>query len=307
MLLFLQSTFVLAEKRFVVIPKFVHPFFERAHQGCLKAAQELQVACLYQPPQKFDVAEQVKLLSDFLSQDIAGIAIAPISSAAVARAVKASNTRNIPIVTFDSDFKEKDQTLRRSYIGSNNKEIGIALAKLLDKQHPGGGTLAIQAGEPPAENLRERLQGVYETLDMEKWQEVSGSPYYCNADSQVAVQQLEDVLKKHENLTGFIALGAWPQVAKHGYSQAIALQSERVESAALSLLVADTLPMQLDLLAEGKGHGLVGQRPFEMGYHAIRTLLAISNGENVEDIHYTQLDVCTKDTVEDCKKNIRAS
>ena len=62
-------------------------------------------------------------------------------------------------------------------------------------------------------------------------------------------------------------------------------------------MVADTLPVQMDLMKEGLSLGQVGQRPFEMGYKTMYFLLDIvKDGKNPEDPTYTGLDVCTPDT-----------
>ena len=60
--------------------------------------------------------------------------------------------------------------------------------------------------------------------------------------------------------------------------------------------------MQLELLRDGYAHALVGQRPYEMGEVAMRTLLALKNGEKVEPIIYTGLDLVTKANVGDFLK-----
>ncbi len=65
----------------------------------------------------------------------------------------------------------------------------------------------------------------------------------------------------------------------------------------MALVVADTLPVQLELLSEGYAHGLVGQRPYEMGQVAMDTLLAIKNGEEVDETIYTGLDRVTAENV----------
>ncbi|HTO27661.1 MAG TPA: sugar ABC transporter substrate-binding protein, partial [Devosia sp.] len=49
-------------------------------------------------------------------------------------------------------------------------------------------------------------------------------------------------------------------------------------------------------------HGLVGQRPYEMGQKAMDTLLAIKNGETVEEIIYTGNDVVTAANVDEFLK-----
>ncbi|HMO16634.1 MAG TPA: substrate-binding domain-containing protein [Oligoflexia bacterium] len=317
-ILFIDSSWVQAsdkksEKVFVVIPKFTHAFFERTKRGCIFAAKSLEgVSCRYEPPRSFDVREQVRILEDMLSIGVDGIAIAPISSAAIGRALRQSNTKKVPIVTFDSDLRAEDRYLRYTYIGSNNFSIGVELARMLNEIRPEGGLLLIQAGEPPAENLKERLEGFLshlENFDLDvnsvhsrKWKQVPGSPMYCDASEQIAVRQLEDTLGAYPELSAFVALGAWPQVAKRGYKQALKNQKMRIDSNQLVLLAADTLDMQIELLAEGYTQGLVGQRPFEMGAKSIRVLYKIINKEvaDIPDPIYTGLDICTSDNLSSC-------
>ncbi len=70
---------------------------------------------------------------------------------------------------------------------------------------------------------------------------------------------------------------------------------------ALALVVADTLPVQIDLLKEGLASGNVGQRPFEMGYRAMYFLKDIKDGKPApKDPTYTGLDVCTPKTATTC-------
>ena len=68
----------------------------------------------------------------------------------------------------------------------------------------------------------------------------------------------------------------------------------------MPLLVADTLPVQMDLMAEGLSLGQVGQRPFEMGYRAMFILKDILENKEVQDPIYTGLDVCTPDNADSC-------
>ena len=61
-------------------------------------------------------------------------------------------------------------------------------------------------------------------------------------------------------------------------------------------MVADTLPVQMDLMKEGLSLGQVGQRPFEMGYKTMYFLLDIKkDGKNPEDPTYTA-STCARPT-----------
>jgi ribose transport system substrate-binding protein len=66
------------------------------------------------------------------------------------------------------------------------------------------------------------------------------------------------------------------------------------------VVVADTLPMQMELLREGLSHAQVGQRPFEMGYRAMVLLHELHLGAAVPEQVYTGLDVCLAEDADGC-------
>ena len=96
---------------------------------------------------------------------------------------------------------------------------------------------------------------------------MDGCPLYTNDDFPLSVQQLEDILGKYPDLDAFIPTGGFPQFVPDAYrARGRRRTRTRSPSGALALVVADTLPVQIDLMKEGLSAGQVGQRPFEMGY-----------------------------------------
>ena len=82
-----------------------------------------------------------------------------------------------------------------------------------------------------------------------------------------------------------------------GYKAFVNKNKKDIDAGKLTLVVADTLRMQLELLRDGYSTALTGQRPFEMGEKSMDILLAIKKGEKVPEIVYTGLDLVTKDNV----------
>ena len=75
----------------------------------------------------------------------------------------------------------------------------------------------------------------------------------------------------------------------------------QLDDGSLALVVADTLPVQMDLMKAGLSKGQVGQRPFEMGYKTMYFLKDIKEGKPAPaDPTYTGLDVCTPETADTC-------
>lgn len=308
-----------AKDVFALVPKNMNnPFFDQARDGCKKAEAESKGAfeCMYIGPGEHGGGEeQVQILQDLIAKKVNGIAVSPSNAAAVAVALQAAKQAGIPVLTWDSDLLPDSKGLRAAYIGTHNYEIGVNLAKLAMQIKPKGGTVCIQSGGAAAANHNERMQGIRDTLSGKKsaaspgdrlagqngWTEIEGCPLYTNDDFPVSVQQFTDTMAKNPQLDAFIPTGGFPQFIPDANRAAVAPYKEKIASKALALVVADTLPVQIDQMKEGLSLGQVGQRPFEMGYKTMLALEAMKSGKPAPaDPTYTGLDVCTPATVATC-------
>ena len=291
-----SPAFAQQKYRFAVVPKAMNnPFFDVARDGCLKRAKELgNVECIYKGPIEHEPATEAQIIQDFITQKVDGMAISVADVAAMTKSIEAATAAGIPVVTFDADAPGSK---RLAYIGTNNKDFGLALGKQLRELRPDGGKYAIISGGPGAKNLAERVDGVREALKGSKWVEVSGSPTFCNDDSALAVQQMADLRTATPDLGAIVPVGGWPMFAPEGYKAFVNNNKKDIDAGKFTLVVADTLKMQLELLRDGYSNALTGQRPFEMGEKSMDILLAIKKGEKVPEIVYTGLDLVTKDNV----------
>jgi ribose transport system substrate-binding protein len=282
--------------KFVIVPKAMNnPFFDFTRDGCGKRAKELgNIECIYKGPVEHEPATQAQIIQDFITQKVDGLAISVADVAAMTKSIEAATAAGIPVITFDADAPGSK---RVAYIGTNNKEFGLALGKELLKLRPDGGKYAMISGGPGAENLAERVNGVREALKGSKWIEVSGSPTFCNDDPALGVQQLTDLRTATPNLAAIIPIGGWPMFAPEGFKAFAGKSKKDMDAGKFTLVAADTLKMQLELLNEGYANALVGQRPFEMGEKVMDILLAIKKGQKVPEIVYTGLDIVTKQNV----------
>ena len=303
-------------KTFALVPKAMNnPFFDQARDGCKEAEAKIAgIECLYTGPGEHAEEEQVQIVEDLVTRRVDGIAVAPSNAPAMARAFERAREAGIPVITWDSDLLPEDRDLRDLYIGTENHELGVELARALQRLAPNGGTICIQSGGPAAQNLNERMQGIRDTLSGSAsaeapgerisgaggWTEVDGCPLYTNDDFMLAVQQMDDIFARLPDLTAFVATGGWPQFVDQAYRQVAVRHRERIEQKRTIVIVADTLPMQMALLAEGLSHGQVGQRPREMGYRAMEVLRDLAAGAKVEGPIYTGLDVCSTENAATC-------
>ncbi len=302
-----------------LVPKNVNnPFFDVARDGCKKAEAESngKFECLYIGPGEHGGGEeQLQMVNDLVVRQVDGIAVSPSNAAAMGSALQQAKDAGIPVLTWDSDLLPENKDLRIAYVGTKNYDIGVNLAKLAQQLKPEGGSICLQSGGAAAANHNERMQGIRDTLggkegttapgerleDANGWTEVEGCPLYTDDDFPRSVQQMEDILARYPDLDAFVPTGGFPQFVPDAYRNVAEKHKDRIASGELALVVADTLPVQMDLMKEGLSLGQVGQRPFEMGYKSMYFLLDIvKDGKNPEDPTYTGLDVCTPETADSC-------
>src|SRR6201989_1299031 len=228
--------------KFVIGPKAINnPFFDFARDGCQKRAKELgNIECIYKGPVEHEPATQAQIIQDFVTQKVDDLAISVADVAAMTKSIEAASAAGIPVITFDADAPGSK---RLAYIGTNNKEFGVALGKQLLKLRPDGGKYAMVSGGPGAKNLAERVDGVREALKGSKWVEVAGSPAFCNDDSALAVQQMTDLRTATPDLGAIVPIGGWPMFAPEGFKAFASRNKKGIDSGKFTLVVADTLSM----------------------------------------------------------------
>ncbi len=309
-----------AQNIFALVPKNMNnPFFDQARDGCMKAAAESggKFTCEYIGPGEHGGGdEQVQIVQDLIARgDVKGIGISPANAAAMAVAAQAAKDAGIPIITWDSDLLPENKDLRVAYIGTHNYEIGVNLAKRVMEIKPKGGTVCIQSGGAAAANHNERMQGIRDTLGGETgttspgnrltgqngWTEAEGCPLYTNDDFPLAVQQFQDFMAANPSVDAFVPTGGFPQFVPDANRAAVEPYKAAIADGSLALVVADTLPTQIEQMKEGYSAGQVGQRPFEMGYKVMQAFEQMAEGGAAPaDPTYTGLDVCTPATADTC-------
>ncbi|WP_411994733.1 substrate-binding domain-containing protein [Agarivorans sp. DSG3-1] len=294
--------------RYLVVPKTVtNPFFDDVEKGCLQAAAELDVECIYLGPEEADARYQDQIITQQIEQGVDGISVSVINSRVLThRSMLLAKQQKVPVVTFDSDFSEQalaqNPTLRYSYIGTDNFQFGFQLGRLTQALKPKGGAFCILTGHKGAANLVERKNGVYAGLgfnskgNSELWEEHSRCPIHSDDEALRSLNNLDRMVRLHQYepklLDAVITVGAWPQTLEFKYTEIISPYQKMLDSKNLLLIFGDTLEVQKRLLAQGLAHGNVGQSPYDMGYQSIYTLHSIHQGNAVEPIIHTKLERC---------------
>ena len=282
-----------AEKlRFAIVPKAMNnPYFDLSHNGCVAEAAKLGVECVYTGPIEHEPATQVQIIQDLVSQRIDGLAISVADAGSVTKVIQQARDAGIPVITFDSDAPD---SARQAYVGTDNHALGMVIGQQLSKLRPQGGTYAMVSGGPAAQNLADRVQGVRDGLKGTKWTEIANSVQFCNDDQSLAVQQMQDLATANPGIGAIVPIGGWPLFAPQAYKRFVDSQRARFDAGAFSIVSADTLQVELDLLQAGYVNALVGQQPDAMGAKAMDLLAALKAGKPVDKVTYVGVTPVTK-------------
>ncbi len=265
----------------VVVKGLDNPFFTVLGNGCEqwnKENPDSEYRCLYTgPASSADETGEIRLVEDLINSGAAAIAISPSNAPAMANMLRARKP-SMPIMTIDADLPAADRALRKTYLGTNNYDMGVLMAKHLKRLKAKGGTVCLQLGNPAADNINARAQGFRDTIAGKKgverlkgeggWREIQGCPLFTNDQIDLANQQMADTFTANPKLDAFILVGGWAQFGPQAYAQVTDQVMPRLKTKDLVIVAGDTLPPQIEALKAGRSHVQIGQRPFEMGYRA---------------------------------------
>jgi len=271
-----MASIVSASKTFALIPKLVNsPYFQEVYEGFqFKARQLGNISCLFEGPNATSNAtRQIEIINDLVENNrVQGIALSVIDPISIEFAIAKAVDAGVTVITFDSDAPNSK---REDFVGSNNTEIGIFLARGLLQLDPDGyknGTYGIVSGE--AANLKERYEGFLGQMGRSnsKWEQANTSPKYAEDNSNIALQSMQELVQENK-IAAFISLGGWPMFNDTGWREF----HDKYPN--LTYISADALDSQIKQLKQGYSNGLIGQLPFDMGVRSLETLNKHAQGE----------------------------
>ena len=311
---FAGSAFAEDQTLAIVVKGLDNPFFEQINLGCQKWNKENASSgykCFYTgPASSADEVGEVQIVEDLLNRpDVKAIAISPSNAPLMAKLLR-EKAPKIPVMTIDADLSADDAALRKTYLGTDNYQMGVKFAEHLKALKPEGGSVCLQLGNVAADNINQRAAGTRDTLSGEKgierlegqggWTEIAGCPVFTNDQADLANQQMADTFTANPDLTAFMLIGGWAQFAPQAYAQVTDHVMAKLKAKSLVIVAGDTLPPQMEALKAGRSHVQVGQRPFEMGYRAPSVMIELLEGKSVDPIIYTGLDECKQDNADTC-------
>jgi ribose transport system substrate-binding protein len=273
----------------VFIPKVVHPWYEVVAAGASKAAEELKtegvnVEVIWDSPPQADVADHNRRIETNIGRHPDGLAVSCLDPATNVQLLGEAAKAKVNVITFDTFCSEDFD-----FVGhKGDYQDGADLANFLADKIGGEGKVGILAGSLTATNHAARVKGFKETIaKFPKIEIVFEQP---DDDSlEKAVSLTENALQANPDLKGIFGSNASNPI---GAARAVKNAGKQGQ---VTIVGMDDLPETLEFIKEGVIAGVKAQRQWEIGYWAVKYLVAKNENHTIPHEHATGSQIITKD------------
>ena len=289
---------VQAAKRYkiAVIPKgTTHTFWQTVHAGAVKAAQEFDVDIIWQGPLvESDRAEQIKIIQNFISRKVDAICLAPLDNKAMVRPVKTAVKAKIPVIIFDSSLDWDGYT---SFVATDNFKGGYFCGKLLAKLLNNKGKVIMMRYMVGSASTDKRERGFLKAMkEAGSGIKLISSNQYAGATAVTAQKKAQSMITRYRNQ--FDGVYCPNESSTYGMLRALEILKQ---AGKVKFVGFDTSKALLKGLRQGKINGLAAQKPFMMGYNAVKAAVEKLKGKKVPRVIDTGVEIITKNDLEKLK------
>ena len=243
-------------------------FWKAAEAGVKKAQGELpNYTLVFKYPEQSSAAIQTRMMDDLVAAGVAGIMVSAVDPKTMGDALNRVGGQ-VALFTTDSDAPNSK---RIAYIGSSNVDAGKQAGQLMLKAMPNGGKCMGFVGLPGADNARERIEGVKETIKGSKIELVDVRA--DDIDQTRAKRNVEDTITARPEINCMVGFYSYntPRIYE-------ALK-EAGKIGKVTIIGFDEDPITLGGVKEGTIVGTVVQQPYEWGYQGMKDMAKYLEGD----------------------------
>lgn len=276
------------ELTFVFVPKVIHPWYDVVAQGAAFAVEEyaqqgIKINVVWDQPPQADVADQNARIEANIGRAPDGLAVACLDRATNVQLMNEAVKAGINVINFNSFCDEAFP-----FIGPKSSEQdGFDLGQYLAEQLGGKGKIAILSGSLTASDHVERITGFKKALEAYPEMEI----VFEQPDDDIleqAVSLTENMLQAHPDIAGIFGSNASNPIGA----------ARAVKNAGLSgkvvIVGMDDLPEAVDFVCDGTIAALKAQRQWDMGYWAVKYMVAMNQNHTIPMFHNTGSRFLTK-------------
>jgi ribose transport system substrate-binding protein len=282
-----QQTQQEAQHRLVLITQDMEtPFWDKVASGALKQAKENGVSLEVWGSYGNNKEDFLKKMEIAIHSKMDGIIIQGLDTEEFKQLTKVkASFYGIPIITVANDVP-MEESLRKTYIGSNQYKAGELIARQLLSDMGSKGEVVLMYDRKQEFYQTQRLSGIKDVL--KNYPNVQVMNAQTSDSREQIIASTQDVLNRMPEVDAFIAVDS--NVA----GAMIQEISKRYQVEPYHIYSFDDGPESLTLFNQGKIDGLIEQSPEKMGEKSVQLLMEWLKGETVPlhsegyytDIHY---------------------
>jgi ribose transport system substrate-binding protein len=244
-------------------------FWTIARAGCDQAQKEVaNIKVEFKIPADGTAAEQTRIFDDLLVKGVNGIALSPVDPANQTAMIDKGAAKAL-IVTQDSDAPKSKRSF---YVGTDNVAAGRQAGELIKKAVPNGGNIMLFVGKRDAQNAKERIQGVEETLKSTNIKVLDVRT--DDTDRVRAKQNVADTLVKNPDIACLVGLWSY-----NGPAILNAVKDAN-KIGKVKIVTFDEENDTLQGVKDGAIEATVVQNPYEFGRQAVTLMAKKLRNEN---------------------------
>ena len=274
---------------FVFVPKVVHPWYDVVQAGAKQAVEELKVEgiavdVIWDAPPQADVTDHNRRIETNIGRHPDGLAVSCLDPSTNVQLLGEAKNAGVNVVTFDTFCSDEFP-----FVGhKGDEQDGKGLANFLAERIGGKGKVGILAGSLTATNHAARVKGFKGAIAaFPDIQVVFEQP---DDDSlEKAVTLTENALQANPDLAGIFGSNASNPI---GAARAVVNAGKTDQ---VTIVGMDDLPETLQFIQDGVIAGVKAQRQWEIGYWAVRYMVAMNQNHTIPHEHATGSQILTKD------------
>ena len=293
-----QWTFVFSQNKLLiaVVPKSNSAIFWKSiHVGVKLGAVALgDVDISWRPPLKEDdLAKQISLVEQCISDGVSGIALAPLDKEALTEVVAKAAKNKIPVLIFDSALKGTPGKDFISIVGIDNKKAGKIAGEHLAKLLGGKGKvvmLRVVAGQP---NITNREEGFLEAIAKHKGIHLIEKNLFVSGTAEETMDESMKIADKLKEADGIFC-----SYEQSTMGMLFALRNINL-AGKIKFVGFDTPAPAVEALKKGEINALVTQDPARMGFYCVKTIVDYIHGKKVPPKIDIDVRVVTRENMND--------
>lgn len=275
----------------ILIPKTIDThveFWQVLNQGVYAAAKEYNADVkIVGTAAESQIDEQIKLVEQAIAEKPKAIILAATDYNRLVPVAQRAIDAGITLITVDSGLAGG---VSESFIATDNYAAGRKAVEMMKGYVRGPATYAIVSFVKTSTTQMDRENGVRDGLNGDASVKLLDS-LYSNGSEDKAYEQTKELLREHSEIKGIFGLN---EVSTVGAARAL---KEMDPDQNIRLVGFDSSMNEISFLEAGILQGTIVQKPFNMGYLAVKTALQAHRGDAVKPMMDTGSEVITKENM----------